>query len=93
MGKLRGIAEVTSLDNNSVTRRETSINYVVAPAIFYARDEFTGPHIINAEFPISSTGGDVLVTAGLKCDAWAAGVGAGFALASGKVSKITVQIS
>jgi hypothetical protein len=88
-----GIAEVTSLDNNSVIRRETSINSVVAPVLFYARDIFNGPHVINAEFPISHNGGDILVTAGLKGDAWGAGLADALASADGTVSKITIKIS
>ena len=88
-----GIAEVTSLADNSVTRRETSINYVVAPVIFWATDVFDGPHIINAEFPISRDGGDIFVTAGLKCDVWAAAISGTGSIANGLVSKIKINIS
>jgi len=88
-----GIAEVTSTANNSTNRHETSIAYVVAPVIFYAEDDFAGAHVINAEFPISSNGGDILVTAGLKCDTWAAGIGAAVSTNLGTVSKISVKIS
>jgi hypothetical protein len=88
-----GIAEVTSTANNSTNRHETSIAYVVAPVIFYAEDDFIGAHVINAEFPISSNGGDILVTAGLKCDTWAAGIGAAVSTNLGAVSKISVKIS
>jgi hypothetical protein len=87
------IAEVTSTADSSVTRRETTINFVVAPLLFYARDEFTGPKIMNAEFPISRQGGEILVTAGLKCDVWAAVVAASTAFVSGVTSKITVKVS
>lgn len=88
-----GIAEVTSTANSSVTRRETSIRYVVAPLLFYAHDLFNGPHVINAEFPIPSDGGEILVTAGLKCDTWAAVAAGSLAFLSGTVSKITVKVS
>ena len=88
-----GIAEVTSLANNAVIRRETSINYVVAPLLFYARDEYEGPHLVNAEFDILDEGGEILVTAGLKCDAWGALAGGGIASTGGNLSKITVEIS
>jgi hypothetical protein len=88
-----GIAEVTSITSNSTIRHETSINYVVAPLFFYAEDDFSGPHTINAEFPISSNGGEILVTAGLKCDTWAAVVAVSSATATGTVSKINVKVS
>lgn len=88
-----GIAEVTSLSNNAVTRRETSINYVVAPVIFYVGDVFEGTHIINAEFDISDEGDEILVTAGLKVDCWAAAFAGALASASGNVAKITVELS
>ncbi len=88
-----GIAEVTALDNNGVTRRETSINYVVAPVIFYAHDLFQGPHVINAEFPISRNGGEILVTAGLKSDSWAAAFAGALASAGGTVSKMTISLA
>jgi hypothetical protein len=88
-----GIAEVTSLANNAVTRRETSINYVVAPIIFYAQDQFDGPHTINAEFDISNEGDEILVTAGLKADCWAVAAGGAFAFTIDHVAKITVELS
>jgi hypothetical protein len=88
-----GITEVTSITDNATTRRETSINYVTAPVIFYAQDTFEGAHIVNAEFDISDQGGEVLVTAGLKCDTWGAGLAAGVASGSGVVLKITIEIS
>jgi len=89
-----GIAEVTSTANSTTIRRETSIRSVIAPLLFFASDEFEGLHIINAEFPISNQGGEVLVNAGLKCDIWNAGiVAAAMGTASGTVSKLAVQIS
>jgi hypothetical protein len=88
-----GIAEVTSTADSTTIRRETSINSVIAPLLFYATDDFQGTHIINAEFPISNQGGEVLVNAGLKCDTWSAGVAAASVTAGGTVSKLTVQIS
>ena len=88
-----GIAEVTSLSSNAVQRRETSINFVVAPVIFFAHDLFEGPHVINAEFDISDQGEEILINAGLKADVWGAGVGGGVTTAGAEVSKITFEIS
>ena len=88
-----GIAEVTSLANNAVTRRETSINYVVAPVIFYVSDEFEGPHTIKAKFDISNAGDEILVTAGLKADCWAVAAGGAFASTIDHLAKITVELS
>jgi hypothetical protein len=87
------IAEITDFTSNTTRRAEGSINYVVAPVIFYAHDVFEGPSIFNAELEISGEGGEILVTAGLKCDVWAAGLGGGIASISGTVEKITVEVT
>lgn len=86
------IAEVTDFTSNSTKRVEGSINYVVAPLLFYTQDIFEGPTIFNAEIEIPDEGGEILVTAGLKCDVWAALPAGTYAIVSGNVEKITVEL-
>lgn len=86
------IAEVTDVASNTTRRVEASINYVAAPLLFLAVDTFEGPSILNAEFEVPHEGGEILVTAGLKCDVWAALPSATQTLATGRVEKITVEL-
>jgi hypothetical protein len=85
------IAEVTVANNT--TQVEGSINYVVAPLVWYAQDSFKGSTVLNAEFEIPSGGGDILVTAGIKSDVWAAVEAGTSSLAGGTVEKITVELA
>jgi hypothetical protein len=86
------IAEVTDFASNSTKRVEGSINYVLAPLLFYADDLFEGPTVFNAEFEIPDEGGEILVTAGLKGDAWAALISSTGSFVNGTVEKITVEL-
>ena len=86
------IAEVTDLTSSSTRRVEGSINYVVAPLLFYAKDLFEGATVFNAEFDIPAAGGEILVTAGLKCDVWSALLSGNSAVVDGTVEKITVEL-
>ncbi|TAH38043.1 MAG: hypothetical protein EYC70_05305 [Planctomycetota bacterium] len=87
------IAEVTDLASNNTRRVEGSINYVVAPLLWYSQDIFEGPLVFNAEIEIPEEGGEILVTAGMKCDVWAALPAASVADSEGVVEKITVELA
>ena len=91
-GSTDAIVEVIDTDN-TVRTAVTPVDWVLAPVGWSQRHEGDDPYFVDTTFAIPTTGGQFMIRAGVRCNAWAGGlISDGSGTNRGHVDEINVDV-
>jgi hypothetical protein len=85
------IVELLGTDKSVLTEAQL-VTWALAPVGWYQENEGEDTYYVNANFEIPNSGGEYMIRAGLRGNAWAAGNGYAFSSGNSEVIEIGVGV-